>query len=159
MARERGRRTFTLEDEAHALLDGVGNISEYVGKLILQHGRDWTESLARLRECGWQAEEILAACEALQGYGLSNFGRNGAFLAEELERLEQVSACFASRDVAAVRRRWCLKQLATDFAVAHALVTVAREYNLPNENCKAAVRRHPTQAGCDGRVFRRYGRS
>lgn len=141
MARERGRRTFTLEDEAHALLDGVGNISEYVSKLIVQHGRDWTAGLALLRERGWRPEEILAACEALKGCDLSNAGRNGAFVAVLLEDKEENEEFFASRNVHAAKRRDLLKQLANDNATAHALATVAREFNLPNEHCKRVVRR------------------
>lgn len=140
MARERGRRSFSLDDEAHRLLDGVGNISEYVGKLVVQHGRDWTESLALLLEREWRPDELLAVCDALAGHSLQNAGRNGAVLAAALEQRDEAESFFAARGVAGVRRKRCLRLIVRDNAIAHAVATLAREYNLPNENCQRAVR-------------------
>jgi hypothetical protein len=136
----RTRRTFTLEDEAHAVLDRLGNYSDYVNKLVLQHGRDWTEALAMLVEHGWQSAEILAACDALRGYGFANAGRDGRFLAEQLERVQELEGCFTKREVSTQRRQRCLKQLVDDHAVAHALATLVREYSVPNEACQQAIR-------------------
>lgn len=136
----RSRKTFTLEPPAAAILHHVGNYSDYVNKLVLQHAADWTEALALLRRKDWQSEEILAACDALAGHGMSGAGRSGAWLAEELARRTDDADTFKQRKVTAVRRRTCLAQLAEDPELAHALATVVREYWLTNEDCQRAVR-------------------
>ena len=139
MARERGRRSFSLSDEAQGLLDRVDNYSGYVDALIKQHARDWTESIARLVAAGWLPDEMLSACDALRGYSLMQWSRGGQFLAQELTRAKAGTAVFA-RDVSAARRTKLLKQLASDTTIANALATVVREYHLPNSACRDAIR-------------------
>lgn len=136
----RTRKTFTLEEEASIVLGRVGNESDYLGRLVLQHAADWTESLAVLRRAHWQTDEILAACDALGGHGLSNAGRSGTWLAQELARREEESENFRKRSVPAARRRACLTELAEDPEIAHALATIVREFWLQNEDCRRAVR-------------------
>lgn len=135
----RVRKTFTLESAAGAVLERVGNYSDYVSKLVLQHAADWTESLALLRRAGWQPAEILAACDALCGHGLSNAGRSGPWIAAELARRDDESGVFRERHVLAARRRACLQQLTEDPELAHGLATVVREYGLGNKDCQQAV--------------------
>jgi hypothetical protein len=142
MTRERVRRTFTLSDAANRLLDAVGNYSQYIDALIVQHGREWTDALAVLGTHGWQSAEMWAACEALGGYGISGPARTGEFLADELAAAQERDNFFAKYEVPHPRRQRCLKQLREQPAVAHALSAVIREYWLPNEACRAAVQRH-----------------
>jgi hypothetical protein len=137
----RPRRTFTLEESAHALLGRVGNYSDYVNKLILQHASDWTEALAHLRSRGWHSDEILAACDALSGFALTNASREGSFLVDEIVRIEEVEGNFAKRQVSAQRRQKCFDQLGDDRLLAHSLATLVREYWLFNEDCQQAIRR------------------
>jgi hypothetical protein len=139
----RTRKNFTLEAAAITILDRVGNYSDYVNKLVLQHAADWTESLALLRRAGWQPAEILAACDALGGHGLSSAGRSGPWIASELARLDEEMGVFRERQVLAARRRACLQQLTEDPAQAHSLAVVVREYRLGNEDCQRAVRHRP----------------
>jgi hypothetical protein len=136
----RSRRTFTLDPEAFALLQRVGNYSEYANKLFLQHARQWSEGLAILRDRGWRADEILAACDALAGYSLSISSTGGTFVAEELERIEQTRREFALREISSQRRARCFDQVRTDPLVAQALVLVVREFWLENEDCRSAIR-------------------
>jgi hypothetical protein len=140
VARERGRRSFSLSDEAQAILDRVDNYSGYVDALIKQHAHDWTEAIARLIEAGWRTEEILSACDALSGYSLAQWSRGGRFLAQELARAQERDRVFSEREVLAPRRARLLKQLEADATIATALSTVVREYHLPNSACRAAVR-------------------
>jgi hypothetical protein len=135
------RKTFSLEVAAITVLERVGNYSDYVSKLVIQHAADWSEALARLRAAGWQPEEILAACDALGGHGLASTGRSGTWLAQELARREDEEGLFRQREVPAPRRRACLTQLAEDAELAHALATVVREHWLGNEDCQRAIRR------------------
>lgn len=140
MPRERGRRSFSLSDEAQAILDRVDNYSGYVDAVIKQHARDWTEAIARLIDAGWRADEILSACDALSGYSLAQWSRGGRFLAQELGRAQERDRVFAEREVLAPRRARLLRRLEADATIAVALSTVVREYHLPNSACRAAVR-------------------
>ncbi len=137
----RARRTFTLDAETFALLQRVGNYSDYANKVFLLHARQWTEGLAVLRERGWRSEEILAACDALAGYSLSITSAGGAFLADELERVEQTRKEFALRQISSQRRARCFEQVRSDPLVASALWLVIREFWLENEDCRHAIRR------------------
>ena len=138
--RERARRSISLSDEAQAILDRIDNYSGYIDALVKQHARDWTESVARLTDAGWQSEEILSACEALSGYGLAQWSRGGRFLAQELERAQVEQRVFSERRVHAPRRAQLLKQLEKDITIATALANVVREYHLPNSALRDAVR-------------------
>jgi len=138
MTRKRRRCTITLSPTAIQLLNNVGNSSAYIDGLILQHGREWTEALAVLLEHGWQPPELLAACEALEGYALANVSRSGPFLADELER-KKAMATFGAHGVTPRARQARLKQLRSLPIVAHALATVAKEYALDNEACELAL--------------------
>jgi hypothetical protein len=122
------------------LLDGVGNFSAYVDALVLAHGREWTEALAMLVDYGWRPPELVAVCRALSGYGLSIGGRQGAWLATELRRMQERDKIFSERGVETRRWQNRLAQLSTDPAVAWAIAVLAREYALPNQSCRDAVR-------------------
>ena len=141
MGRERGRRTFSLSDAAHRLLDEVGNYSQYVDELIKLHGREWTDAIAVLDTNGWQTAELWACCDALGGHGLSGPSRAGGFLAAELAAAQEREQFFTKHEVTHARRARCLKQLREQPEVAWALATLIREYWLPNEACRTAVRR------------------
>lgn len=136
----RARRTFTIDHETLALLQRVGNYSDYANKLILHQARMWTEGLALLCERGWRSEEILAACDALAGYSQSIASAGGTFVSDELERKEQLHRDFALRQVSSPRRSKCFEQVRADPIVAVALMAVVREYWLENEDCRQAIR-------------------
>jgi hypothetical protein len=141
MSRERVRMTFTLSDRARVLLAGVGNYSQYVDQVIVQHGREWTDALAVLTAHGWHFPEMHAACEVLGGYGLTGTARGGAFLADELAASQSQIDVWSRLAVSPQRRARNLRQLREDPVVAYALSTLAREYWLPNEACRAVVQR------------------
>lgn len=136
----RARRTFTLDAETFALLQRVGNYSDYANKLFLQHARQWTAGLAVLRDRGWRSEELLAACDALAGYSQSVASAGGAFVSDELERSEKTHRQFAQRKVSSQRRTRCFEQVRTDPLLAAALLLVVREFWLENEDCREAIR-------------------
>ena len=141
MARERGRRSFSLSDEAQDVLDRIDNYSGYVDALIKQHVRDWTESLARLLDAGWRADELMGACKALAGYNLGQWSRGGRFIAAELARAhERDRVLLSSRQTSTTRPAELLKQLAADNTLSTALAVVVREYHLPNSACRDAMR-------------------
>lgn len=136
----RARRTFTLDPETFALLQRVGNYSEYANKVFLQHARQWTEGLAVLRERGWRSDEVLAACDALAGYSSLLMSERCAFVSAELERIEGVRKEFALRQVSSQRRTRCFDQVRNDPIVASALLFVVHEFWLENEDCRHAIR-------------------
>jgi hypothetical protein len=136
----KGRRSFSLSDEAQLILARVANYSGYVDALIKQHARDWTESIACLVTAGWRPDEIVSVCEALSGYSLAQWSRGGLFLSQELARAQERDRIFSAREVSAPRRAKLLKQLESDTTIATALATVVREWHLPNSACRDAVR-------------------
>jgi hypothetical protein len=62
------RRNITLTASADALLDNVGNASAYLTRLIEQHHRMWQEALRYLLATGWNHEDVVAACAAMNGH-------------------------------------------------------------------------------------------
>jgi hypothetical protein len=134
------RRTFTLDPETFALLSRMSNYSEYANRVFLQHARQWTEALAVLRQRGWRSEELLAACDALAGHSQAISCAGGAFVSDELERIEGERKEFAQREVSSQRRARCFEQVRSDPVVAYALLMVVREFWLENEDCRAAIR-------------------
>jgi hypothetical protein len=137
----RARRTFTLDPETFALLQRVGsNYSTYANKLLLAHARQWTEALSVLRARDWRSDEVLAACDALAGHAQSISSAGGAFVSEELERIEETRKEFAQREVSSQRRARSFEQVRTDPVVAYALLLVVREFWLENEDCRHAIR-------------------
>jgi hypothetical protein len=138
MTRERKRCTLTLSPAAVAQLARVGNQSGYVDHLILQHAREWTEAIAVLREHGWRRSTLLAACEALDGDGLSTVSRVGSSLAAALASA-RAGGVFAHHDVATRERNARIKQLRENPIVAYALATIVREFSIDNAACEQAI--------------------
>jgi len=137
MTRERKRCTLTLSQTATAQLAQVGNASGYVDSLVVQHAREWTEALAVLRDHGWRSAALMAACEALDGHGLTTVSRAPHILADTLDHLGQ--SPFAAHGVSARERSARLKQLREIPILAHALATLAREFALDNAACERAI--------------------
>lgn len=145
--RRRGQRSLTLSTEAQAVLDAVGNYSAYVDAIVLERAKEWTDALALILEYGWRALEIEVACRVLGGYGLGGAGRDGRFLARELERAAK-RGLVAESGISERRWKGRLEQIAAQPALAGALVSLTREYWLPNAACHEAIRGEPV-AGDD----------
>lgn len=135
----RDRRTITLGPEANQILSRLGNHSAYLDSLVRQHAREWTEALALLRAKQWQPVEISAACQALVGYALTAWSRDGDFIAAELERAQERDQVFSTHEVVAARRARLFRQLREDPTTAWALASLAREFHLPNEDLRSAL--------------------
>ena len=139
MARE--KRNLTLADDVNALLDRVGNASEYISKVVTQRWREWTEALAMLRAAQWSSGELLAACDVLNGYWLVGHGRSGQFVAAELQDGQRLNDICSKWDIAPKTWKLRVLQVAERPEIAIALVTLVEEFWTGNEACEGAIRR------------------
>ena len=130
----RARRNFTLDPDADALLGRVGNASEYLSRTVMRRSRQWTSALDLLRSEGWSSAELLAACEALNGYWLAGRAAHGGYLATVLD--DGLSDAGGRSTI--WRNRF--KQLETDAGLATALAILVDEFWSGNAACEAAVR-------------------
>lgn len=137
----RAKRNLTLPEDVNALLERVGNVSEYLAKVITQRWREWTEALATLRAADWTSAELCAACDVLNGYWLVGHGRSGEFVAGELEDGQRLNDICAKWDVSPKKWAQRVQQVATRPEIAIALVTLVEEFWTGNEACEAAIRR------------------
>lgn len=62
------RINLTLDEGACALLEEVGNGSDYIEKLIGRHHSEWTGALFHIRSLGWRDQEILGVVDLSNGY-------------------------------------------------------------------------------------------
>lgn len=126
------RRLLVVTPEVDALLARVGNASEYVCALVRDASDAWRAGLSRLRECGWDRHEILAACEALSRLQWIPFSPD--WIAAQLSDVESVVA-----DAAEWRTR--VKEVSQDEALTRALLLVAAEYWRGNRDLEQAIDR------------------
>lgn len=139
MARE--KRNLTLPDDVNALLERVGNASDYIAKVVQQRWREWTDALATLSAAGWASGELLAACDVLNGYWLVGHGRSGEFVAAELDDGQRLNDICRKWKISPAKWSERVKQVARQPEIAIALVTIVEEFWAGNEACEAAIRR------------------
>jgi hypothetical protein len=138
------KQNLSLPDHVIALLDkvGDGNRSEYVATILEQRWQEWQQALDTLREAGWRAPELLAACDALNGCGLLPDRWQHAGLALELHDAERLNQT-ASRQWDVPPERWQerVQQVHEHPAIGRALYLVAREFWSSNDEVEHAIRR------------------
>jgi hypothetical protein len=61
------QRSISIAPDVNAMLERIGNASEYISASVRQRWQRWSRALGELRQAGWENNEILAACEALNG--------------------------------------------------------------------------------------------
>lgn len=59
------KATLTLSSEARTAVEGVGNVSGYVSKLLERGWREWNEALEQLAAEGWDDRDVLVSVQAL----------------------------------------------------------------------------------------------
>lgn len=133
------KRNLSVSDDVDQLLDRVGNASEYVDRVVRARWREWTEALDLLVQSGWVRAEILAACDALNGYWMIGSGKSGAFIAAELEDAERLNKLCAKWDLAPERWAQCYGEIGRSQPLAHALTIVVEEFWTGNEAIEAAI--------------------
>ncbi|MFQ5425911.1 MAG: hypothetical protein ACE5EV_02400, partial [Gaiellales bacterium] len=113
--------------------------------LVRQHAREWQESLELLRHAGWQREEILAACDALNGLwliaGMSAASQVSTSLADSaaLERLVE------RHDTGPVTWDGLVRGIAESEPLARALLCVVTEWWAGNGVLQRALERTGTE--------------
>lgn len=137
------RRNITLTPAADALLDGVGNASAYLTRLVEQHHRAWQESLRYLLATGWQHADIVAACGALNGHFVTfGFDLRGemALALQDAARLDSVL-----RDTGASPDTWATRvtQTQQDVSTARAVLSLAEEFWAGNLALHRALKLDP----------------
>ena len=139
MARE--KRNLTLPADVNALLDQVGNASEYLASVLGQRWQAWTDALATLRGADWSSNEMLAACDVLNGYWLLGHGRSGQFVSVELADAQRLNDICGKWEIPEARWAERCREVHQDSIVAFALVTLVSEFWTGNEACEKAIRR------------------
>jgi hypothetical protein len=61
------RKQLSLAPDIINLLERVGNISDYIDHVVRQRFQRATQALYALQRAGWKPNEILAACDVLNG--------------------------------------------------------------------------------------------
>jgi hypothetical protein len=131
----------TLPEDVDALLDRVGNASEYVSRIVVQRWELWMTALATLRSAGWTSSEMLAACDALNGHWMLEQARRPEFLADELSDAQRLNNVCDKWDVPPKRWTSRVKSLRDSDDMSAALIVLSREYWCGNEACLVAIRR------------------
>ena len=79
----RRTRQISLPPDADRILAAVGNASQYVAEIVVEHDRDWRSSLDVLRAAGLSRAQIRAACSTGEIDGRPIVRRAAATLARE----------------------------------------------------------------------------
>lgn len=141
MSTDREQLRLRVPPRAAAILRSVGDSGDYIARVVEARDRAWRMALFELRQAGWGAPHVLAACEALTSYaGLNAVGDRSATLAASIAH-ELTTAEVGSEDEWNAKA-WgqLVKALGKDQLVTDALTTVVREYLDHNAACEAAVR-------------------
>lgn len=139
--RKTPRMSLTIDEPARTILVEVDNASGYVSKLVEDAERRWRACLTHLRTAGWADREILAVCDVLNGYGLTEY--SGIFAATsvalELHDAERLNQTAAKWDVGAERWAGLVRQAAEQETIARALIDVAAEFWRDNARLERAL--------------------
>ena len=106
---------------------GDRGIGDYLSLLIADSWRDWQESLDHLTSSGWSTEELLAACDALNGKLIVARRDLGPQLAATMEDAAIIDGIAKKYNVGDTWRDRCA-QVRSDNTIARALLTVAQEF-------------------------------
>ena len=138
--RKDARRLLTLDPGIDALLLSTGSASRYVERLVADAWTEWQEALASLLAAGWSRRELLAACDALNGYAMLGSGR-ASWIHAELYDAEKLNDLCARHEIDP--RVWATRtaQVRDDEGLARALWSVTREWWRGNRAMERAMER------------------
>lgn len=151
----RARRVMSLPDDVDALLDRVGNASEYISRIVTDRWELWLTALNRLVANGWTSNELLAACEALNGHWLTDRADRPVLVAAELREAQQQRRLCEKWNVSPKRWSGRVGLVRASDQMADALVVLAHEFWSGNAACEMAIRRDEQKASGQARNSRR----
>lgn len=138
------RVTLALDGSTADLLERAGGErgrGDYVQALVADAWRDWTESLDLLtREHSWAPQEILAACDALNGYWQLGRRPIGSWLALELHDDARLNGSVDKWGLDGDHYRARVEDLAGSDEIAYHLAIVTREFWRGNREVEARLR-------------------
>lgn len=123
----------TIPDDARAVLDRVGNASDYVSRMVVERRREWTQALYLLVQNDWHVKDIAFACEALGGWHQPFEAPTPAWVAQELRRRAPTEARQKLLWLKACGR------VEESEPLARALTVVSREWWAGNADLQAAL--------------------
>lgn len=145
--RKTPRMNLTVDEPARGILGEMDSASAYVSRLVEDAERRWRACLTHLRASGWADREVLAVCDALNGYGLTEY--SGIFpavaVALELHDAERLNGTAAKWDVAPERWAVLVRQVSESETVARALIDVAAEFWRSNRRLERALNWPPKE--------------
>lgn len=134
------RKNFRFAEDVAALLDEVGNASEYLARLTRNAERRWRDAHSTLRATGWTDAEIVAACAALNGTILHRYhGALSQSLPLELHDFARLGGLASHPDVSADQWGTRVEQVASNEGVARAVADLAEEFWAGNERLSATL--------------------
>jgi hypothetical protein len=118
-----------LHTDVEAILAEIGaDAARYLERLVRDADRDWRSALDFLRTAGWRAEELRAACAALNGDHLAyDPGQPASWIGAELLDARVTGLC-AEHGVAPDRWADAVERVGEREHEARCLATVAREF-------------------------------
>lgn len=130
------RKHFMLSDQTLGLLGRVKNASGYIDQLVSTTWTRTQQALLALQGGGWKPEEILAACDVLNGSWLlvQNPTWNGASMADGSEYAEKWG-------IDGVRWKELSEMVLTRVEIAFALDLVVAEFWAGNNHLEALIRK------------------
>ena len=145
--RERRERVnVTLEPDVAAELHDWprGTRARYLSTVLRERWMDFHSALRTLRAAGWMRAEILAACDALNGYWMlptEDWEQQGPAVALELSDAERLHGTAARHGVGPTvwEARWT--QVRQSEALTRALRHVVREFWADNPAAERAIER------------------
>lgn len=133
------KRTISLPDDVHGLLDRVGNASGYLAELVERAWRAWQESLHHLRAIGWTDSEIRCACDVLNGHLVTPGVSLGEDLALSLGDAARLNKTHARWGVGGETWAERVLEVRDQEPVARALWVVVQEFWAGNEELARRV--------------------
>jgi hypothetical protein len=130
------KKQLTLAPDVINLLDRVGNISDYIEHAVRERFQRATQSLSTLQAAGWTPNEILAACDVLNGSWLlvQSPTWHGASMADGPEYAEKW-------DITQDRWLELAKQVSTSEHIAFSIDLVVSEFWAGNAHLENLISR------------------
>jgi hypothetical protein len=137
------KKTLSLDVHAAAALERVGNVSDYVSRIVQASHHRWNDALGNLVGAGWTRGEILVGIHALNGILLYGPHRNPNAIRHYLQDPIRIPPIM--EDAGVDPTSWASKLAALQdperFYVGQSLANLAEEYWTRNEEIPRAIER------------------
>lgn len=132
----KARINLTPEPDVLGILREQPSASAYISRLVRDTESTWRACLDRLRASGWSASEVLASCDALNGYHLLPEVRPATWAAVDLADADLVAKWELDED----GWRAAIQRVHTDEIEARCLLEVCAQFWRFDPRVEAAIR-------------------